>query len=94
MFCLMMRRAMALILRAERSFPADSAPEDVAERLLTSLSPYAYIERDKKTTWSELRKELLSNSNAARHTQTVAEQMDYERGALSRVIPRYSKDLR
>lgn len=75
------------------SFPADSAPEDVAERLLTSLSPYAYIERDKKTTWSELRKELLSNSNAARHTQTVAEQMDYERGALSRVIPRYSKDL-
>ena len=75
------------------SFPANSAPEDVAERLLTSLSPYAYVERDKKTTWSGLRKELLSNSNATRHTQTVAEQMDYERGALSRVIPRYSKDL-
>jgi len=75
------------------SFPANSAPEDVAERLLTSLSPYAYVEKDKKTTWSELRKELLSNSNAARHTQTVAEQMDYERGALSRVIPKYSKDL-
>ncbi len=71
------------------SFPADSAPEDIAERLLSELSTYAY----KETTWSELRKDLLRRANADLHTKGVSEKMAFERGELGRVIPKYSKPL-
>ncbi len=71
------------------SFPADTAPEDVAERLLGCLEPYAY----NKVTWAELRRELLRRSNSDAHTQTVAEKMAYERGALAKVIPKYARPL-
>lgn len=75
------------------SFPANSSPEDVAERLLSCLNPYAYVTKDKKVTWSDLRKELLRNDNASAHVRNDSERMDYERGALSRVIPVYSQKL-
>lgn len=75
------------------SFPADTAPEDVAERLLTCLSPYAYTEGGKKVPWSELRKQLLKRINADSHTKTVAEKIAYEHGELARVIPKYTKPL-
>lgn len=71
------------------SFPAESAPEDVAERLLTCLSKYAYD----KVTWSDLRKQILRRSDADTHTQGVAEKMAYERGALAKVIPKYARPL-
>lgn len=71
------------------SFPSDSAPEDVAERLLSSLSKYAY----KETTWAQLRKDLLRRANADVHTSTVADKMAFERGELGRTIPKYSKPL-
>lgn len=71
------------------SFPPESAPEDVAERLLSCLSPYAYD----KVTWEELRKQILKRSNADDHTKTVQEKIDYEHGALAKVIPKYTKPL-
>jgi intein/homing endonuclease len=73
------------------SFPPNSAPEDVAERLLSVLSPYAYVEQGRQVTWGELRKELLSN--VGNHTDTLAEEMDFRRGAMSRVVPKYSAPL-
>ncbi len=76
-------------LMSPMSFPADSSPEDVAERLLSCLSKTAYG----STTWRDLRKELLRNANADTHTQNDAEKLDYERGALQRVIPKYTKPL-
>jgi len=71
------------------SFPADSAPEDVAERLLTCLSPYA---KD-NITWEQLRKGELRRANAAMVTSTIADQIRYEHGELSKVIPTYTKPL-
>lgn len=75
------------------SFPADSAPEDVAERLLSALSPFAYEQDGKKVTWADLRKELLRRANADFHTKTVAEKIAFERGELGKAIPKYSKSL-
>ncbi len=71
------------------SFPSDSAPEDVVERLLSELSLYAY----KNITWEQLRKDLLRRANSDIYTKTVGEKMEYERGELGRVIPQYSKPL-
>jgi hypothetical protein len=71
------------------SFPANTAPEDVAESMLSYLSPHAY--RD--VTWERLRKDVLKRTNADIHTRTIAERISYEHGELSRVIPLYSKPL-
>jgi len=71
------------------SFPANTAPEDVAESILSYLSPFAY----KDVTWERLRKDVLKRTNADIHTRTIAERISYEHGELSRVIPLYSKPL-
>lgn len=71
------------------SFPPNSAPEDVAERLLSCLSPYAYD----KVTWSDLRRDIVRKTRSDIYTGTVAEQISYEHGELSRVIPKYSAPL-
>ena len=71
------------------SFPADSAPEDVAERLLSCLSPYAYDE----VTWAELRKQVLRRANADVFTSTVAEKIAYEHGELAKVVSGYARPL-
>ena len=71
------------------SFAPNSAPEDVAERLLSCLSPFAYDE----ITWSQLRKDIVRKINADVHTNTVAERISYEHGELSRIIPKYSAPL-
>jgi len=75
------------------SFPPESAPEDVAERLLSCLDPYAYRDGQKKITWGELRKELLKRTNADAHTKTVQEKIAYEHGALAKIVPKYAKPL-
>lgn len=68
------------------SFPADSAPEDVAERLLSCLTPYAYD----KVTWAQLRQDLARRANVDVHTKTVAEKIAYERQEIGRVMQRYA----
>lgn len=76
-------------LMCPMSFPANSAPEDVAERVLSCLSPYAYG----KVTWADLRKEVLRRSNSDAHAKTVAEKIDYEHGELAKVVPQYAQPL-
>jgi len=71
------------------SFPADTAPEDVAERLIGCLSPYAYD----KTPWATLRKDLVRRLNADQHTNTTAERIAYEHGELAKIVPKYTKPL-
>jgi hypothetical protein len=75
------------------SFPPESAPEDVAERLLSCLDPYAYKDNQKQVTWGELRKELLKRANSDAHTKTVQEKIAYEHGELAKIIPKYTKPL-
>ena len=71
------------------SFPADTAPEDVAERLISCLTPYAYD----TTTWADLRKSTVRRLDADVHTKTIAEKIAYEHGELSKIIPKYSKPV-
>ena len=75
------------------SFPADTAPEDVAERLISCLDPYAYKVRDEKVTWAELRKRTVRRIDADQYTKTIAEKIAYEHGELSKIIPKYSVPL-
>ena len=71
------------------SFPEQTGAEDVAERILSCLTPYAYD----KVTWAEVRKQTTRRLNADAFTTTVPERMAYEHGELSRIIPKYSKPL-
>lgn len=71
------------------SFPANSAPEDVAERLLSCLSPYAYGQ----TLWSDLRKDVLRRAKSDVYAKTVSDKIDYEHGELAQVVPGYAKPL-
>lgn len=71
------------------SFPGRSSPEDVAERLISCLSPYAY----EKVTWRQLRHDVLRRANADVHTKNDAEKIQYEHGELARIIPNYTKPL-
>lgn len=76
------------------SFPANTSPEDVAERILSCLTPYAYhSQKDGYKTWRELRQDLLHKLNASQHTKTDAERLAYEHGELSKIIPKYSKPV-
>jgi len=68
------------------SFPADSAPEDVAERLLSVLSLYAYD----KVTWAQLRVDILRRANVDVHAKTVADKIAYERQEIGRTMSKYS----
>ena len=76
-------------LMKPHSFPANSSPEDVAEALLSDLSPVAYD----KVKWKDLRYELLRGSQAMKHAANDSERLEFERGALSKIIPKYSKPL-
>ncbi len=71
------------------SFPPNSSPEDVAERLISCLSPYAY----EQVTWLKLRKDLLLRLNAATYTKSDADRIAYEFGELARIIPNYTRPL-
>lgn len=75
------------------SFPANSAPEDVAEGLLTALTPYAYQERTESKTWAELRNDILHRQNVGALTNTFAERIDYERSAIAKVFPKYTSKV-
>ncbi len=76
-------------IRYAMSFPANSAPEDVAERALTCLTPYAYD----TVTWQALRNDILNRANVRAYAKTVMELQDMERGELKRVIPKYARPL-
>jgi hypothetical protein len=73
------------------SFPANSQPEDVAERLLSCLEPGPLgqeRERQKKT-WSDIRKDELIRADAIEHTKTVLDRITFERQAIAEIFPRY-----
>jgi len=71
------------------SFQANTAAEDVAERILSCLTPYAFD----TTTWSELRKDTLRRMKADVFTSSIADQVRYEHGELSKIVPTYTKPL-
>lgn len=68
------------------SFPANSAPEDVAERLLTTISPQVRSQY-KTFTWVELIKATLQKLDIEELTSSTSELLEKRRTLLARVIP-------
>lgn len=68
------------------SFPAGSAPEDVAERLLTTISP-TVRSGHKVFTWSELIRATLQKLSIEDLTKGTQELIEKRRTLLARVIP-------
>jgi hypothetical protein len=71
------------------SFKAEAQPEDVAERLLSILTPYVYEEK----TWRDLIDEAWKRMNVHEHFQSVAERLDYAQKYYSAIIPKYSQKI-
>lgn len=75
------------------SFPAETMPEDVAERLLSILTPNAYGENGTSVRWKKLIRDAHLRANAGEHFDTLAKRVDYERSHLKAVIPKYSRPV-
>lgn len=88
------------------SFVANSQPEDVAERVLSCLEPYAnsmirgtrlnpVTEKpsNEPQTWAELRRDELLRANALQHTTTSLDRIEFERAVLQEIIPKYSEPV-
>lgn len=63
------------------SFPANSQPEDVAERILGCL------EQPKGTTWQQMRRDALARVNAVSFTRTQLERIEYEQRIMEEIFP-------
>lgn len=76
------------------SFPPNSLPEDVGERLLSVLrqptTPAGAVEA---LTWKSLIRDSLHRANAGQHTDTFERRLAYEREYLSRIIPQYASPI-
>jgi intein/homing endonuclease len=85
------------------SFRANAQPEDVAERLLSCLTPVAKREHERgvvvqkfeqlELTWAELRRDELLRLNALAHTNTQLDRIEFERARLQEIIPQYSEPM-
>lgn len=77
------------------SFPEDSGAEDVAERILSCLSPIARAGDASKgelpMTWQQVRKDTLLRANATKHTATIKDELEYRHKAIADIVPKYSK---
>ena len=71
------------------SFEANSSPADVANRMLTALTPFAY----EKKTWSSLIDDAWKRTNEQHHFKTEMERMDFLKNSYSRLIPQYSRPI-
>ena len=68
------------------SFPENRLPEDVAVKLLSTLTPYAYDQ----VTWADLVQESFQRANVGQHFSNLADKLAYERAYLKNVIQQYS----
>jgi hypothetical protein len=68
------------------SFPANQMPEDVAQRMLSVLTPYAYD----SVSWRDLIQQNFQRANVGQHFKTLQEQLDYQRKYLKNAIKQYS----
>jgi hypothetical protein len=76
------------------SFPAASAAHDVAERILSKLSPMTIAADDgKRYTWQELRVDEFKRNRVHDHVGTVKEKLAFENDVIAKLIPKYSKPL-
>lgn len=75
------------------SFAADTSPEDVAERLLSTLTPYAYRTATASVTWKQLIDDAWKRANAEQHFESVSERLQYLTGYYQKTIPQYASKV-
>lgn len=71
------------------SFAKDTSPEDVAVRLLSSLTPEAY----EGVSWQSLVNDAWKRTNAEQHYQSTSERLSFATGYYKSLIPRYSRTV-
>jgi hypothetical protein len=71
------------------SFKPNAEAEDAAERFLSCLSRYAFDQ----VTWARVRRDSLLQVNSHLYSHQRQEQIEFERGHLQTVMPRYVRPL-
>ncbi len=82
-------RLPGLVFYIPLSFAANAVPEDVATRLLSLLTPFAYG----ATTWKELVQQGFERENAHRHFASWQERLEFARAFVKNNVKQYSRDV-
>lgn len=75
------------------SFPGGSSPEDVAERILTGISPTVRLANGEFVTWRALIKSVLQKTELESHNLTTTALIDARRNVLAHVLPKYVEPI-
>lgn len=75
------------------SFPPNSTPEDVAERMLSNYAVDVEMKDGTRKTWAQLRSDTLRRVDVAMHTKTVREKIEFERAVLADIVPQYARKV-
>jgi hypothetical protein len=74
------------------SYPANTAPEDVARRLFTAISPTVYVQ-GKPYTWDELIESAIRKTNLDRFIADTSELIKQRRAMIAKVLPAAVKPI-
>jgi len=75
------------------SFRADTQPEDVAERMLSALTPYAYGAEGDQVTWKQLIDDAWKRLNAETHYESVSEKIAYRTQYYKNLVAAYARKV-
>jgi hypothetical protein len=78
----------SVFLFSPMSFPASTPPEDVAKRILTTITPTVKV-NNRDVSWDELVKITLGKTDLEKFITDAAALRDYKRNILAKVIPSY-----
>lgn len=73
------------------SFEAETQPEDVALRLLSDLTPTAYIEGQRSVTWAELVDDAWKRINGDTHYEKISDRLAYRGQVYNALIAGYAR---
>lgn len=74
------------------SFAANTAPEDVALRLLHTISPTVPVNGQVKT-WRELFKDVIDRTNLGQYVADTSRLIEARREALATIIPNFARPI-
>jgi len=75
------------------SFKANTAPEDMGERFLSLLTPYAIDRDSERQTWRDLIDEAWKRLNENVHFTDVSDRLTYLKSYYAQLIPKYARPV-
>lgn len=75
------------------SFEANTQPEDVAIRLLSELTPYAYRNAQREATWKDIVDDAFARANSELHTESLSERLTYLGKYYYNLVSKYSRPV-